>query len=221
MYLSLMTRCKLQIMARIIALAIMLMGLPVGAQASSYTETQLIQRAEQAISKISTLQAKFLQVSSDGSVGEGVLYFRRPTQLRLEYQNPNTLTLITSRVWLYVDDKIAKSVQAIPLGQTPLSPLLKKTVSFRSEEFATSASARDGIAVISMRKEDGDAAGWVKIDIIYRDSDPFLGLGVYESVVFNMYIISLVLSRYNREDRTMSAVSWHMQSYTKGPAYNA
>ena len=64
MYLSLMTRCKLQIMARIMALAIMLVGLSVGAQASSYTETQLIQRAEQAISKISTLQAKFLQVSS-------------------------------------------------------------------------------------------------------------------------------------------------------------
>lgn len=164
MYLSLMTRCKLQIMARVLALAIMLMGLPVGAQASSYTETQLIQRAEQAISKISTLKAKFLQVSSDGSVGEGVLYFRRPTQLRLEYQNPNTLTLITSRVWLYVDDKIAKSVQAIPLGQTPLSPLLKKTVSFRSEEFATSASARDGIAVISMRKEDGDAAGQLDLE---------------------------------------------------------
>ena len=164
MYLSLMTRCKLQILARIIALAIMLMGLLVEAQASSYTETQLIQRAEQAISKISTLQAKFLQVSSDGSVGEGVLYFRRPTQLRLEYQNPNTLTLITSRVWLYVDDKIAKSVQAIPLGQTPLSPLLKKTVSFRSEEFATSASARDGIAVISMRKEDGDAAGQLDLE---------------------------------------------------------
>ena len=164
MYLSLMMRCKLQIMARVLALVIMLMGLSVGAQASSYTETQLIQRAEQAISKISTLQAKFLQVSSDGSVGEGVLYFRRPTQLRLEYQNPNTLTLITSRVWLYVDDKIVKSVQAIPLGQTPLSPLLKKTVSFRSEEFATSASARDGIAVISMRKEDGDAAGQLDLE---------------------------------------------------------
>jgi outer membrane lipoprotein-sorting protein len=110
------------------------------------------------------LQAKFLQVSSDGSVGEGVLYFRRPTQLRLEYQNPNTLTLITSRVWLYVDDKIAKSVQAIPLGQTPLTPLLQETVSFRSPDFTTSAAARDGIAVISMRKEDGDAAGQLDLE---------------------------------------------------------
>ena len=164
MYLSLMTRCKHYIMASILVLAFMVSWMPVAALASSYTETQLIQQAEQAVSKITTLQAKFLQVSSDGSVGEGVLYFRRPTQLRLEYQNPNSLTLITSRVWLYVDDKIAKSVQAIPLGQTPLSPLLKETVSFRSEEFTTSASARDGIAVISMRKEDGDAAGQLDLE---------------------------------------------------------
>ena len=164
MYLSLMTRCKLQIIAQILALASMLMGVSAVAQASSYTETQLIQQAEQAISKVTTLQAKFLQVSSDGSLGEGMLYFRRPTQLRLEYQNPNSLTLITSRVWLYVDDKIAKSVQAIPLGQTPLSPLLKKTISFRSKEFTTSASARDGIATISIRKEDGDAAGQLDLE---------------------------------------------------------
>ena len=164
MYLSLMTRCKMRITARILMLASMLIGISAAASATSYSETQLIQRAEQAVSKITTLQAEFLQVSSDGSVGEGVLYFRRPTQLRLEYQNPDSLTLVTSRVWLYVDDKIAKSVQAIPLGQTPLSPLLKKTVSFRSEEFTTSASARDGIAVIRMRKEDGDAAGQLDLE---------------------------------------------------------
>ena len=125
---------------------------------------RLIQRAEQAITRIKTLQADFLQISSDGSVGEGILYFRRPTQLRLEYKNPETLTLITSRVWLYVDDKIAKSVQAIPIGQTPLSPLLQETVSFRSAEFSTSARASDGVAVISMTKEDGDAAGQLDLE---------------------------------------------------------
>jgi outer membrane lipoprotein-sorting protein len=105
-----------------------------------------------------------LQISSDGSVGEGILYFRRPTQLRLEYTKPETLTLVTSRVWLYVDDKVAKSVQAIPLGQTPLSLLLRKEVSFRSEDFKTSAAEQDGIAIISMVKQDGDAAGQLDLE---------------------------------------------------------
>ena len=164
MYLSLMTRCKPLYLASLLLLFFAVVVMPMVAQASSYSETQLIQRAEQSISKIKTLSANFLQISSDGSVGEGVLYFRRPTQLRLEYKKPETLTLVTSRVWLYVDDKVAKSVQAIPLGQTPLSLLLSEEISFRSEDFKTSAVAQDGIAVITMVKQDGDAAGQLDLE---------------------------------------------------------
>ena len=164
MYLSLMTRCKPLYLASLLFLFFAVVVMPMVAQASSYSETQLIQRAEQSISKIKTLSANFLQISSDGSVGEGVLYFRRPTQLRLEYKKPETLTLVTSRVWLYVDDKVAKSVQAIPLGQTPLSLLLSEEISFRSEDFKTSAVEQDGIAVITMVKQDGDAAGQLDLE---------------------------------------------------------
>jgi outer membrane lipoprotein-sorting protein len=159
-----MTRCKPLYLASLLLLFFAVVVMPMVAQASSYSETQLIQRAEQSISKIKTLSANFLQISSDGSVGEGVLYFRRPTQLRLEYKKPETLTLVTSRVWLYVDDKVAKSVQAIPLGQTPLSLLLSEEISFRSEDFKTSAVEQDGIAVITMVKQDGDAAGQLDLE---------------------------------------------------------
>ena len=164
MSLFLMMSIKRIIFTVIWVLVLGISGLPAFGQSKDVSETQLIQRAEQAITRIKTLQADFLQISSDGSVGEGILYFRRPTQLRLEYKNPETLTLITSRVWLYVDDKIAKSVQAIPIGQTPLSPLLREIVSFRSAEFSTSARASDGVAVISMTKEDGEAAGQLDLE---------------------------------------------------------
>ena len=164
MSLFLMTRCKTLYFISWLLLVSAGLALPALAQTSSYNETQLIQRAEQSIREIKTLKANFLQISSDGSVGEGILYFRRPTQLRLEYTKPETLTLVTSRVWLYVDDKVAKSVQAIPLGQTPLSLLLRKEVSFRSEDFKTSAAVQDGIAIISMVKQDGDAAGQLDLE---------------------------------------------------------
>ena len=171
MSLFLMTRCKTLYFISWLLLVSAGLALPALAQTSSYNETQLIQRAEQSIREIKTLKANFLQISSDGSVGEGILYFRRPTQLRLEYTKPETLTLVTSRVWLYVDDKVAKSVQAIPLGQTPLSPLLRKEVSFRSEDFKTSAAVQDGIAIISMVKQDGDAAGQLDLEF---DTDSWL-----------------------------------------------
>ena len=106
--------------------------LPVQLAAQSPDETKLIARAEQAISELTTLKAAFIQVSSDGNVGEGRVYFRRPHQLRLDYENPATLSIVTSRVWVYVDDKIDKFVQALPVLETPFAPLLSETVSFRS-----------------------------------------------------------------------------------------
>ena len=143
------------------ALAVGLLSFFIPAQlvAQSAGETKLIARAEQAISELITLKATFIQVSSDGSLGEGRVYFRRPHQLRLDYENPATLSIVTSRVWVYVDDKIDKFVQALPVSETPFFPLLLDTISFRSQDVKTSASLEDGIVSVQLDKETGEGAG--------------------------------------------------------------
>ena len=133
--------------------------LPAQLVAQSADETKLIAHAEQAISDLITLKATFIQVSSDGSLGEGRIYFRRPHQLRLDYENPATLSIVTSRVWVYVDDKIDKFVQALPVSETPFFPLLADTISFRSQDVKTSASLEDGIVSVQLDKETGEGAG--------------------------------------------------------------
>ena len=133
--------------------------LPAHLVAQSADETKLIAGAEQAISDLITLKATFIQVSSDGSLGEGRVYFRRPHQLRLDYENPATLSIVTSRVWVYVDDKIDKFVQALPVSETPFFPLLSDTISFRSQDVKTSASLEDGIVSVQLDKETGEGAG--------------------------------------------------------------
>ncbi len=133
--------------------------LPVQIAAKSPDETKLIARAEQAITELTTLKAAFIQVSSDGSVGEGRVHFRRPHQLRLDYENPATLSIVTSRTWVYVDDKIDKFVQALPVSETPFAPLLSETVSFRSQDVKTSASLEGGIVSVRMEKDTGEGAG--------------------------------------------------------------
>ena len=133
--------------------------LPAQLLAQSADETKLIARAEQAITDLITLKATFIQVSSDGSLGEGRVYVRRPHQLRLDYENPATLSIVTSGVWVYVDDKIDKFVQALPVSETPFFPLLSATISFRSKDVKTSASLEDGIVSVHLDKETGEGAG--------------------------------------------------------------
>ena len=126
-------------------------------------ETKLIARAEQAITELTTLQAKFIQISSDGTVGEGQVYFRRPFQLRLEYK-PETLTIVTGHFWVYIDDKITQTVEAYPVSETPFAPLLAKTVSFRSKEIVTEAQADGGIVTVQMEKDTGQGAGRLALE---------------------------------------------------------
>ena len=133
--------------------------LPAQLVAQSADETKLIARAEQAISDLITLKATFIQVSSDGSLGEGRVYFRRPHQLRLDYENPATLSIVTSRAWVYVDDKIDKFVQALTVSETQFFPLLSDNISFRSQDVKTSASLEDGIVSVQLDKETGEGAG--------------------------------------------------------------
>ena len=138
--------------------------LPSSLAAQSAEETKLIARAEQAVSDLTTMQADFIQISSDGSVGEGKVYFRRPFQLRLDYTNPETLSIVTSRVWVYIDDKIARTVEAYPVSETPFAPLLEDAVSFRSNEVTTSARTQGGIASVQMDKQTGEGAGRLTLE---------------------------------------------------------
>lgn len=129
------------------------------ASAQTLSQQEIIGKAEDALSQMKTLQAEFIQFASDGSVGEGRIYFRRPHQLRIDYLNPETLSFVTSRVWIHVDDKIDRQVTSYPISQSPFYTLLQKDISFTSEDVVTTAILKDGVASISMVRETGEAAG--------------------------------------------------------------
>ena len=126
---------------------------------ASESQDELIIRAEKSIKKISTLQAEFTQISSDGSYAIGKLYFRRPFQMRLEYNVEQPFNLITTRNWLIVDEPEKKRMTTYPLSETPLAFLLEEEFSLIANEFVTQSMIHNGLAEITLRKETGDRAG--------------------------------------------------------------
>ena len=126
---------------------------------ASTSNVEIIKRAEQSIKNISTLEAEFTQVSSDGSYVIGRLYFRRPFQMRLEYNLEQPYNLITTRKWLIVDEPAAKKVTKYPIAETPLALLLMDKFSLTNDEFLTQSRTYNGLAEVSLRKEEGENAG--------------------------------------------------------------
>ena len=126
---------------------------------ASGSDAQLISRAEQSIKNISTLEAEFTQISSDGSYAIGKFYFRRPFQMRLEYNLEKPYNLITTRKWLIVDEPADKKVTNYPISETPLKPLLEEKFSLTGEDFSTKARNDNALVEIILGKEDKDLSG--------------------------------------------------------------
>ena len=118
---------------------------------ASESQDELIVRAENSIKNISTLQAEFTQISSDGSFAIGKLYFRRPFQMRLEYNVEQPFNLITTRNLLIVDEPENKQITNYPLSETPLAFLLEEDFSLTANEFLTQSMIHNGLAEISLR----------------------------------------------------------------------
>jgi outer membrane lipoprotein-sorting protein len=94
-------------------------------------------RVESYLNAIRTLQAGFLQVSSDGSVARGRLFLARPGRLRFEYDPPADGLLISDGTWLIHYDAQLKQANQLPLDLTPASFLVREPVRLSGEVTVT------------------------------------------------------------------------------------
>ena len=134
------------------------------AQAQAQVSQEVIAKAEKWFEDISTMRAEFIQVSSDGSAATGVVYLRRPKQMRLQYDGDAQLSLIVSGGWLHVDEGAKKQVNSFPIGATPFAPMLQDDIQLRNAEFITKTAAQDGIVSVTIIQETGEAAGSLTLE---------------------------------------------------------
>lgn len=140
------------------ALSFIVLALPGMARAD------IVSEAEDWFNGISTMQADFIQVASDGTTASGVIHLRRPHQMKIVYDLEEPLILLTTRIWIHVDRPNDKTVTSYPISETPLSLLLKKDVRLRSDEFTTSSNVQNGIVRVMLAKETGEAAGELTLE---------------------------------------------------------
>jgi len=129
-----------------------------------------IQKAEAWFNRLTTFQASFTQVSSDGSSAKGTFLLRRPYRSRFDYDEPVPITLITTKTWLHVDDADRREVVCYPVSETPLRLILTETVNLRRSDVKTTTSSKDGITSVTIEQDEGEAAGRIVFEF---DDQPF------------------------------------------------
>ena len=100
------------------------------------------------LNNLNSLEADFLQVSSDGDIKEGKIFLSIPGKLRISYKNPDNLLITSNGFWLTVQDKKLKQTNNFPLNQTPINLFLNKKLNFNEDEFKIKFENRSGIITL-------------------------------------------------------------------------
>jgi outer membrane lipoprotein-sorting protein len=104
----------------------------------SLTDSQkgMIQKAEQKLSSIKSLRARFEQISNTGAAAAGTVAIKRPGRMRLDYQPPLQVQILANGTHLIYIDKELKQVSYLSLDSTPAGILLREKVSFDDPDIA-------------------------------------------------------------------------------------
>jgi len=164
-------------------IAATLIALPLGvaaaAPAGAVIQTQLtaeeravLDKAEQALSGVRSLTARFQQVTSQGGYAQGSLMIRRPGKMRLEYDPPADMLLVADGRFLNYADLELRQVSHIGLSQTPAGLLLRNDVSFADPDVTVTDVRRpgDGLVEIDARMTEDPASG--RLTLVFQE-EPF------------------------------------------------
>jgi len=123
-----------------------------------------ITEAENWFNQITTMKARFIQVSDDGTYAEGDFLLRRPFRSRFDYDEPIKTVLITTKIWLHVDDPERQTVTSYPISETPFKILFDEKIRLSYDGIITTAASQDGIVVVRMEKRTGSDAGILELE---------------------------------------------------------
>lgn len=126
-------------------------------------KTATLRKVERYLNDIASMRARFVQVSSNGAYAEGEVFIRRPGRMRFEYDPPHPVLLIADGTSLLYYDKELKQSSFIPLWETPLWFLIRKTVEISDEIEVSDIIEADGTLRMTLREKGGGEQGAVTL----------------------------------------------------------
>lgn len=119
----------------------------------------VVERVENYLDGIRTLEANFSQLAPDGSLSTGKLFIdRNRSGMRFDYDPPSKVLLVAPGDWrlIYYDGSI-QQVNVIPLSETPLGFLLSQEVELAGDVSVQAVEDRGSeLDVTLIRTEEPD-----------------------------------------------------------------
>jgi outer membrane lipoprotein-sorting protein len=126
-----------------------------------------VARVEEYLNGIDTMQARFVQVSSNGDYAEGTVVLDRPSRIRFDYDPPNPVLLIADGLILLYYDRELEQASQVPLWETPLWFLLREDVNLG--EGLEVLGVERGAAILTIRARQEDSPDQGEVTLVFGD----------------------------------------------------
>ncbi|WP_417452286.1 LolA family protein [Kiloniella sp.] len=141
---------------------------PNGLNGLSPDEVSIVRRIESYLNDLKSVSARFIQISSNGSLAEGDVNIQRPGKMRFEYDEPVPIVMIANGVTLLYFDKKLKQSTYLPLWKTPLWFLIREKVELHKDIQILRAQESDSTIQLEIRAE-GESDG-TQMTLLFSDN---------------------------------------------------
>jgi len=126
-----------------------------------------------------TVEAKFTQINSDGSLSTGSLYIKRPGRIRFEYDPPNDALVLAAGGQLAIFDPNGNDVpESYPLSKTPLSLILADNINLSHESMVRTHQFDGTSTILTVQDPEHPERG--RMALVFTGPNPQLRQWVIE-----------------------------------------
>jgi len=125
-----------------------------------------LKRLEDWLNGIRTMSARFTQYS-DGGTASGVVYLKRPGNMRFEYDAPVPYMLMANGTWVIYYDKSVEQVSYLPINSTPAWFLLKDNITLGGDVTVTGFERGPGVIRVTIVQTKEPDSG--KVTLTFGD----------------------------------------------------
>jgi outer membrane lipoprotein-sorting protein len=141
-----------------------------GLAAPAFAEKLSLNALSKYLNGLTTVEADFTQVNSDGSVSTGKIFIKRPGRVRFEYNPPDkALVMAGGQQVAIFDGKSNVAPEQYPLKRTPLNLILAKDVDLGKAKMVVGHTA-DGTST-RVKAQDPEHPEYGTIELVFT-ADP-------------------------------------------------
>jgi outer membrane lipoprotein-sorting protein len=136
---------------------------PAPAALPAATHAEDLARIEGYLNGLTTLKANFVQINPDGGTVTGELYYQRPDKMRLDYDPPSPILIISDGWWLIYYDRKLKQVSHLSINSTPLGFLLSDQIRLSGDVTVTNVERSAGELHVTLVQTDEPNQGSIQL----------------------------------------------------------